>query len=263
MEDAPYLEPPSPEPIPDEPSKPWGAWATLGLGILIAIGWVVIQSIIAIAMVVSGFAIDSSDQQAIQYDGDLLGAATTGSGIAAIFLVLFFIWIRNHPVSDYLALRLPQRSWLQFSLWIGICYLLTMIYGLLAPIFEKEEIPEFMRQAYNSTDYPILLWVGIAVMAPLFEEIFFRGFIHAGWRRSALRWLGTALLTSFLWTIIHLQYGWFELSWIFILGLILSAAREVSKSLWVPIAMHAFNNALATYATEVAMAKEVLDSVVP
>ncbi len=46
--------------------------------------------------------------------------------------------------------------------------------------------------------------------------------------------------------MIHLQYEIYELSIVFVLGIILGIARLMSQSLYVPIAIHAFANLLAT-----------------
>ncbi len=218
----------------------------------------VAQSMVSLVVMGVGFAVEPALGASALYDGDLLGMATIGAGFAAIAIILFFVWVRNHPASAYLALGVPRRWWLHLVIWFAVVYALSFLYGLLAPMFDQEEIPEFMRQAYHSTDYMILLWLGVVIAAPLFEEIFFRGFLYAGWRNSPLRWVGTAILTAALWTIIHRQYGWFELSWIFVLGILLALAREWSRSLWIPIAIHAFNNLLATFAMEVEMAKEAI-----
>ncbi|NNJ86844.1 MAG: CPBP family intramembrane metalloprotease [Akkermansiaceae bacterium] len=44
----------------------------------------------------------------------------------------------------------------------------------------------------------------------------------------------------------HVQYDIVVLSWLFILGLLIGYARHRTGSIWVPIAMHAFNNAMAS-----------------
>jgi uncharacterized protein len=81
---------------------------------------------------------------------------------------------------------------------------------------------------------------------PLFEEIFFRGFLFAGFQSSRLGNTGAILLTSFAWTVIHLQYEIYEMSIVFVLGIVLGIARLMTQSLYVPIAIHAVANLLAT-----------------
>ncbi len=190
---------------------------------------------------------DPGQLEALAMDGDVLGWVTVISGLGALVLVWFFIWIRNIPIASYLALRAVR--WWQYPIWIVVTILLAWGHGYLGTFFEREEIPEFMVQAYESTNHMPILWIGIALMAPFFEEIFIRGFLYTGWRQSAVGVVGAALLTTAIWTVIHQQYDWFDLAWIFAFGLILCLAREVTRSLWVPIVMHVFNNAWATYWT--------------
>jgi membrane protease YdiL (CAAX protease family) len=54
------------------------------------------------------------------------------------------------------------------------------------------------------------------------------------------------VITSLLWALIHLQYGPYEISTVFILGLILGVARLTTGSIYTSIAMHAFVNLVAT-----------------
>tara|TARA_R110002096_G_scaffold54517_5_gene140546 strand:+ start:15886 stop:16671 length:786 start_codon:yes stop_codon:yes gene_type:complete len=260
MESSPQSVPPEFAPPTSEPPQLWGPLGTLGIGLVICLVWFIAQTAIAIVMVSLNFLVDRDAADTLQYDGDLLGVATVGAGVAAIIAMFFFVWIRKVPWADYLDLRWPWRWWLQLPFWLAITYGLGFLFGHLAPMFNREEIPEFMQKAFLSTDYMIILWLGVAVMAPLFEEFFFRGFLYAGWRNSVLGWTGTAVITSLLWALIHVQYGWFEISCIFVLGLVFAVAREVTGSLWIPVAMHALNNAVAIYATEVEMAKLALNA---
>jgi hypothetical protein len=93
----------------------------------------------------------------------------------------------------------------------------------------------------------------VAVAAPIFEELVFRGFMYSGFERS-LGALPAVLLTSAIFTMMHFQYNYYELLHIFVLGLVLAWARMRTQSLWTPIAMHAVNNGLAIM-TVLAIAK--------
>ena len=107
------------------------------------------------------------------------------------------------------------------------------------------EGPEFVVDLYANVRFPLLLALGTVIGAPLFEEVFFRGFLHAGWSRSRLGVPGTVLLTSLLWALMHIQYGIYEIAQIFALGVVLGVARVQSGSLVVPLAMHALVNLIA------------------
>jgi len=82
-------------------------------------------------------------------------------------------------------------------------------------------------------------------VAPIFEELSFRGFLFEGLRRSWLGDSGTILVTSLVWAVIHTQYQLVYVLQIFALGLLLGAARLRTGSIVTPIAMHALFSAIA------------------
>lgn len=93
----------------------------------------------------------------------------------------------------------------------------------------------------------MMLVLTVAVVAPIVEEMVFRGFMYGGFERS-LGAFPAVLLTSAVFTVMHFQYNYYELLSIFVLGLVLAWARMKTQSLWTPIVMHAVNNGLALMA---------------
>jgi membrane protease YdiL (CAAX protease family) len=107
-------------------------------------------------------------------------------------------------------------------------------------------IPKFMIDAYSTAGFVPLLWTAVVLMAPLFEEVFFRGFIFQGIRHSRLGVCGAIVLTSLAWAGTHVQYDWYQMTIIFAGGILLGVARWRSKSVYPPLAMHAAMNLMAT-----------------
>jgi uncharacterized protein len=81
-----------------------------------------------------------------------------------------------------------------------------------------------------------------AVVAPIAEELFFRGFLYAGLRD---RWgLGAGLIvSSVLFGLIHLTPG--VILPIILMGAIFAVLFELTDSVWPPILLHALVNGLA------------------
>ncbi len=83
------------------------------------------------------------------------------------------------------------------------------------------------------------------VLAPLEEELLFRGFIY----RGLVPTLGpvlTIVLTSAVWAVMHyFQYSWFYVGEIFLLGVTFGWLRWLSRSLISTIVLHIANNGLA------------------
>jgi membrane protease YdiL (CAAX protease family) len=95
---------------------------------------------------------------------------------------------------------------------------------------------------FSSTAEIIISSAAVVLLVPIWEEFFFRGFIHNALRNRLGMW--TAIFIS------SLMFGAFHLIPLqilgaFLLGLPLAWAYEKSGSLWLVIYMHALNNLLA------------------
>lgn len=95
---------------------------------------------------------------------------------------------------------------------------------------------------FDQISSPGLLLVGGAIIAPIVEEIFFRGFIYAGLRQK-YSWKTAGAISSGLFALVHFTPT--ALIPIFILGFIFAYLYERSNSLWPAILMHFSTNALA------------------
>lgn len=153
-----------------------------------------------------------------------------------------------------LAAHFPHQSWaetLAFKRFrardLGFWALILLVFlGVQHVLSRALDIDpgEFMRSLSGSKHLPAA--VILIVFAPLLEELIFRGYLFKAWRNTRLGLSGTLLLTSALFTVLHIgQYGWSILAMIFTLSIILGLAREKSGSLWVPIMLHAINNLVA------------------
>jgi membrane protease YdiL (CAAX protease family) len=76
--------------------------------------------------------------------------------------------------------------------------------------------------------------------------LFFRGFLIKGLAESRLRWQGAVLISSGLWSVIHVQYDAYYMSAVFVLGLILGTARVKTGSTLLAFLLHSFVNLAAT-----------------
>ena len=92
-------------------------------------------------------------------------------------------------------------------LWLGIAIAVVVAIDAILMLAGRDTIPEFMIKGYRSAVYVPLFWFALVIAAPIFEEFLFRGFLFRGWMDSRLRATGTILLTSAIWCLIHIQYG--------------------------------------------------------
>jgi hypothetical protein len=83
------------------------------------------------------------------------------------------------------------------------------------------------------------------VLAPLWEEVAFRGFLLSALAPTKVGFWGGATISNTLWTLLHWGYQWQGLVSVFFCGMVLSWILKRTGSLWAPIAAHALANVAA------------------
>ena len=233
----------------DSSKKPWGAWATVGWGLFILIAFFIFQGFVyagfaAIEVVQNPEISINAMAKSIGMNGFFIVVATLVTTPLCIGLIALLVRLRKGPtVKQYLGLN-TVASRTMFT-WLGILALFALASDLLTRLLERPIVPEFMVNVYETAYFIPLLWVAFIIAAPLFEEIFFRGFLFEGFQHSRLGMIGTVSLTSLAWTVLHVQYGAYELSTIFVLGIVFGVARLKTRSVYPPLAMHSLFNLFA------------------
>lgn len=129
--------------------------------------------------------------------------------------------------------------------WTLIVLVLSYaISAMLVYLAGRETLPDFVADVV-AADAPWLMLMGVVLMAPLAEELLFRGFLISGLRKSFLGDYGAILLSALLWTMIHVQYEFIYLIGLFALGVLLGLSRIATNSVWPALIAHALNNAIA------------------
>jgi len=105
-------------------------------------------------------------------------------------------------------------------------------------------LPIYMFFKESSIIATTALVLSAAVVAPVTEEIFFRGFVYPGINKKiGSHW--AVYITALLFTAVHIpQYRYHPhiLFYIFLGGLFLTLARAITKSTWVTILLHTLYN---------------------
>lgn len=152
-----------------------------------------------------------------------------------------------YSASNYLALK-------PFSYKVGLGILSVWVLFVLGSevlthLLDRDPTA-FVDELYFTVDPKWLLIMVMVIIAPIYEEFMFRGILWQAIReqvsgRAGVIW--ASIITSIIFSIIHLQYEVFEMSVVFTLALLLSYARAKSGSLWLPIIIHIINNGLAMW----------------
>ena len=97
---------------------------------------------------------------------------------------------------------------------------------------------------YSGTDLAMRI-VGIALLAPLGEELLFRGVIFK--LLSSKSTVLAVLVTAAFFAGLHIQYSWIGIALVFVDGLYYGIARAWSGSTLLTIVMHCVGNSIAVY----------------
>lgn len=104
------------------------------------------------------------------------------------------------------------------------------------------ETSQFFNGIVNSNLELTLGFIVICLLAPVFEEILYRGILFRALTKSSLSAFTTILASSTVFTAIHLQYGIVDLTVVFMFGLFFGWVRYKTNSLITPIVCHALIN---------------------
>ena len=233
--------------------KPWGLWATLGLSALVFAVFSSVQVLIASFFV--SFAKAGHPEldleayaRSLASNGFCIAIMIVVSGLICTPLTLLFAGLqKNISVKDYIGFKEPLRKeWIQWFLILAAFLFLSDGMSLL---LDQPIVPPFMVDAYNTASSLPLLLFAIVVVAPIFEEIFFRGFLFQGIRYSRLGSIGAVGFTSLVWAVIHIQYGIYGIATVFALGLLFGIARLKTESIHLVMVMHSLVGLVATVET--------------
>lgn len=247
-----------PSPLNAEPAASptpkcfWSAWATAGLGavILFALFLVTLVVVVIMSFAIGLFQMDTP----FNIEGFInaiyahVGLLTAVSGIVAytvagVLTIAFIKARRGASIAKYLGLR--RITWKAMLLLVLITAIFVTLVTLIGSFFQADESDtKNLVEIYNTSTWPVLLWIAVVVFAPIIEELIFRGFLFEGFRNSRIGLIGAILLTSIVFTILHIGYSVSSLGAVFVFGLILGTVRHKTGSLWSTILMHALYNAV-------------------
>jgi uncharacterized protein len=229
-------------------------WKFLGTalwGLLIFVAMFVGQiGAIVLLVVQRGLPMDLASLQLVGREPQALALSVTMGLPATLAAVWLAIRIKKAAFADYLALHWP--SWKQLLFGAVGLVLIVVAWETMSRSLGREATPGFMTDLLKSgrdKGAAFFLLFAFSVAAPMSEEVLARGFLYRGWSASFLRVPGAIVLSSLVWTAVHLQYDMYFLAEVFSIGLWFGYMRYRSSSLWLTIVLHALNNLTAVVLT--------------
>jgi membrane protease YdiL (CAAX protease family) len=117
----------------------------------------------------------------------------------------------------------------------------SMVYGVSGGDLTPQDVVEFLQKAQTPRDRTAILAMAV-VIAPLSEEVIFRGFLYPVGKRY-FGPFASALSTALLFAVLHGHMA--SIPALFTLALCLSLAYEKTGSIMVPVLMHSVFNAIS------------------
>jgi hypothetical protein len=185
------------------------------------------------------------------YDGTLVALVTLVTNPALVGL--FWGVVRYHGLDAREFLGLTRFAFRHFLIGVlAIAALATTLY-LVASLAKLDLVPRFQTDTFTSArrdGWLVPLLLAVVMVGPIGEEIMFRGFLYRGWVRPGFVVTPVIVLTL-LWSAMHMQYGWFGITQVFLTGLVLAWLRWLSGSTALTILLHMLVNLEATVETVV------------
>ena len=221
---------------PAFPAPPWGgAGALIGLAPVLAV---------ALLPLLTGESVDPAAVQSLGVWERYLGFLVVQGFLVAIALVAV---LATRAGFGSLGFRRPGAPALFLPAAGGVALVgASTLWALGLERFAPAAFAEMMAEQAGQMDlleapWPLLLLAAI-VVAPLAEEIYFRGFLFGGMRRDLSFALASGLSAA-IFSGIHLM-AWSTVP-LFLVGLGAAVAYERYRTLWAPLAMHAAFNGTA------------------
>jgi membrane protease YdiL (CAAX protease family) len=217
----------------DEPPRVPGPgfWAAAGWTVLLLVLQTAATIFVSIPAAIVGISFD-------QMSNLLLPVASAATLLIAIALATALF---GAPAPRVLALRLPARRHVALALLL-VAPLAVVVQEIAA--WAAEVLPTFNGEIYVEFARGPLAVVLVAgcLLPAAGEEIFFRGFLGRGLIARYGVVAGT-LLSALLFGVVHIDPA--QAAGVMGIGVALQLALIATRSLWIPMLIHALNNALS------------------
>ncbi|MGE6261328.1 CPBP family intramembrane glutamic endopeptidase [Heyndrickxia sporothermodurans] len=185
-------------------------------------------------------------------DNELYAGTLMGLTIAiTLMLGIYFVGLRPKKLSwsEVGVKAFSAKDWkiiavFTIFLLVGDVIILVLT-SFIGNTWENSKT-EALQQ--NVTFFTVLIaFISAAVISPIYEEIFYRGFLYR-WLRTRVGFIGAIILSSFIFTIIHIPtYNVMPVT--FFSGIIFALAYERTNSIWSSVIIHGLTNGIMVLLT--------------
>ena len=218
--------------VKERPLRLWNRWSGVAISAMFIAAYVFSQIVVVVML--------AADVSALIITIVTVFASAL-AGIGAILIANALL--HKHSLADLGFTSVSRR-------WLGIATLLSLVVGVVRafgldwlsvtfPVLNAgtEALGEML--VFDEPAAMIITVLLISTLVPLWEEMFFRGFIHNVLRNRLGMW-PAIFVSSLLFGLFH--FIPLQIIGAFTLGILMAWLYEKSGSLWLPIFAHALNN---------------------
>jgi membrane protease YdiL (CAAX protease family) len=219
--------------------KPWGRWATLGLGLIALFG----GQAAALTTLNWWYGLSLTQWSILAANGAAVTLSVCIANTVQVALLALMARQTRAGAAAYLGLTLPSKR----NLLLGIVAVTIFIAAAdgISTTLGHTLVTQFQLDIYRTASaagWLPWLWLALVVVAPIGEEILFRGFLFRGWHRSPHDTWAVIIIIALLWSLMHLQYDLYFMGQVFVYGLVLGWFRWKSGSTILTMILHALVN---------------------
>ncbi|MDT0161308.1 MULTISPECIES: CPBP family intramembrane glutamic endopeptidase [Bacillus] len=217
-------------------------------------GWreFILLMLLEFIVVIGGIKLLVQPIYAELFKDDLYAGTLTGLTIAIILMLgIYFIALRPRRLSwkEVGVKAYSLKDWKLIGLYSAVlligAVIIVVLTSFIGNTWENSKT-EAMQQ--NVTFFTVLIaFISAAVISPIYEEIFYRGFLYR-WLRARMGLTGALLLSSLIFTIIHIPtYNVMPVN--FFSGILFALAYERTGSIWPSVLIHGLTNGIMVMLT--------------
>jgi uncharacterized protein len=161
------------------------------------------------------------------------------AALAAFFAIIILACrCSGWRAADYLALTRPSGRFVRLGV---LAFVVPLAVSLTAAVYGGPG----SATTPSTTSGLVLFVLAVTVLAPIGEELVFRGFVYRVLADSRLGVVGAIVLTSLVWASLHTDKSWMGMAATFFTGLVWGWLRWRTQSTLATIAVHTLNNLVA------------------
>ena len=246
--------------------------AAVGTGLAAAAIAVYFLGQLAVGLLAGGFLAGTGATDIGAVDPVLLLAAAVAGQVAGLAAAVLLLRARGAPLAGVVGPLRPLGRRLAAGAGLGVVTMLgsSILVAVLVQLSGSDAAPEqlILDEALAGGARTALALVAAVLLAPVAEELLFRGLLYRALRRRR-GVVGALVISSLAFAVVHLDVAVTQplaLVGLTLVGIVMALAYERSGSLVVPVAAHAAYNGTAlalASAAERTGALELLGTVAP